>query len=268
MKRFILFLSVFSILILNNGFSEKDKAYTVSLFVGDVRVSHNSGVNWNMVEAEMELKEADTIKTGMDSFCDILMPGRGNFRVVDNTIVTINKLKKQLEEIKVKKGKALFTISKKLKSDETFRVESDIAVAAVRGTEFLVETDGEKLKYSVVKGKVLIRRNVKIPVEDTDEELVKSIEVEADANQELELTLDENKDIEATLERAKNNLSELKEILSNTKKDTQKKIRLMKNADRVLKEINKYEETQNNSGEGNEEDETGGVIDKAKKHSR
>ncbi len=269
MKRFvILIILIMSFIIINMAFTDKILTYTISLFVGDVHVSHNSGQNWATVLPDMELKEADTIKTGADSFCDILMPGRGNFRIVDNTIVSINKLKKQVEEIKVKKGKVLFTISTKLKGDESFKVESDVAVAAVRGTEFVVETDGNKLKYSVIKGRVAIRRNVNIPVEDRDSELAKSLEVEASDNQEIELTMDENKALEATLERAKNDMAELKSILAGAKKDDQKKIKLIKNANRVIEELNKYEELTNNETNDQSEDDTGKLIEKIKEKGK
>lgn len=269
MKKIVLFSSLAIILIvIGVTYAQKNSTYKVNLSYGNVQVSHNNGQKWITAEPEMELVEMDTVKTGNDSYCDILMPGRGNFRIVEDTMVTMNKLRKQLEQIKIKSGKVLFNITQKLKNDETFKVESEVAVAAVRGTEFVIETDGGKLKCSVIHGTVAIRRNVKIPVEDQTGELAGKLEVDATANQEIEMTMDENKALEDLLFRAKNDMAELKSILSDSHDQTQKKVHLIKNADRLLKELNKADETQNNNGEESSEDDTSDILNKAKKNSR
>src|SRR5271157_4266098 len=93
------------------GFSINGDSYSLSQYVGDVEVSHDRGKAWYKAIEEMLLKEADSVKTGIDAYCDINMPGRGNFRVVENSLIYISSLEKQLEAIKVEKGQVLFNIS-------------------------------------------------------------------------------------------------------------------------------------------------------------
>lgn len=257
---------------------DKVSSYQLSMTVGDVKVSLNNGSSWNSAAPEMELKEAAIIKTGNNSYCDINMPNRGTFRIVDNSMVSISKLRKQLEEIKVKKGKALFSINKKLKADENFRVETDVAVAAVRGTQFVIEADDQKMKCSVGKGRVAIKRNLNVAAEDIPEDLKSSLEVDATANQELELTMDENKALENLLQNAKSNMQEYKSILKSAQKDMKKKVRLMKNASRLIKELNMLDEEKpvieqktendNDMDESSGDDETEDTLNKIKTRNK
>lgn len=268
-KKYILLIgAALIILLIGTAFAQKKSVYKVNLSYGNVKVSHNEGQRWAKVEPDMELAEMDTVKTGSDSYCDILMPGRGNFRLVEDTMVTMNKLRKQLEQIKIKKGRALFNITQKLKKDETFNVESEVAVAAVRGTQFVMETDGDKLKCSVIEGTVAIKRNVTIPVDDPDGELAKLIQVNATANQEIVMTMDENKELENLLSQAKNNMAELKSILNDANAKDKKKVMMMKNADRLLKDLEQSDDHgQNNDGEDNGDDASS-IINKTKSHTK
>jgi hypothetical protein len=242
---------------------ENPDAFVLSLYVGKVRVSHNNGKSWNSVKVEMPLKEKDTIKTWINSYCDILMPNRGNFRIVDNSLVSMNILKKQIEEIKVKKGRVLFNVSKKLSKGETFRVETDVAVASVRGTEFEMDTDSEKLHVSVSEGAVNVKRNVTIPEGvEVDEDLGKYLEVEVAGNQTIEMTQSENKALQNALNRAKNNKDELLKVLKGSKAQTEKKLQIMKrNIKRVFDELNQYDDSKSGS---KKDDDTSETIGKAK----
>lgn len=270
MKKIFYTLSVIGILfIVSPIFSLKGESYQIGLLVNDVKVSHNNGKNWNTAEVDMGLIEADTVKTGDASYCDIIMPERGNFRIIDNSLISISSLKKQIEAIKVKKGKALFNIAKKLGPDESFTVETTVAVAAVRGTQFVIDSDEQKVNVTVNKGKVLITRNVKLPADSNPDELKKFLEVEASENQTIELTMDENKALEDTLNRVKKNRAEMIKILADNHDQTQKKLKILKgNVNRLFDQLNKDIEIQGNdtnSIENNSnEDDTSEIIEKTK----
>lgn len=264
-------------------FSQTTAQYQISLYVGDVKVSHN-GKNWGKAEAEMELKEADTIRTGNDSYCDIMMRGRGSFRVLDNTMVVVKTLRRQVEEIRVKKGRALFNITKKLERNEQFRVETDVGVAAVRGTEFVITADSEKLNVQVAKGAVAIRRNVKVPqAYKNDPEVERLLTVEAKANQSLEITMDENRQLEQQLARVKRNRDEVMRLLGDSQASTAKRVQIMReNINRVFDELNSYDEDGTAPEEGveapsgdqmdnppeAEEDDASSAVDRARRRSR
>ncbi len=257
MKRIVILALIFSFVLAFSKDGESE--YVLTMVVNDVKVSKGSGNKWEKPEVEMRLFENSMVKTGDESYCDILMPKRGVFRIVENSLILINKLKKNLEEIKIKKGKALLNIAYKPKEGEKFSVHTDVAIAAVRGTRFIIETDGKVIKCRVGEGTVVLRRNINLPLDVEDEELLSKLEVVAKANQEVELTLDENRALENLLQRAKDNLNELKMILSDSQRQTQKKVKMIKNVRRVLEELYMFEEMNLE-----EEDETESTIEKIK----
>lgn len=213
------------------------KDYTMDVFTGTVKVSIDSGETWFSPVIEMKLKESYMIKTGADSFCEVKMPDQGIFRLTDNSIVTLSKITGKNKKVKMKRGGILFNIFHKVKADETFEVETSVAVAAVRGTQFKVSFDGEAQTTAVVDGAVGVTRNVKIPKSGMlGEQLKKSLEVIATKEQELTITLSENKELERLMENAKN-VRELRREISLNKTYTQKKIRLMQNATRLINQM-------------------------------
>lgn len=264
----ILFILLSCALFIQFGYSA-GKTYSIDIYVGKVQVSHNKGKNWKPVSSEMNLKESDMLKTGSDSYCDILMPGQGVFRAGDNTVIIISKLDEKNAKLDLKKGKVVVKVTKKLESDETFRIDTDIGVAAVRGTEFILDTDNKKLDLSVNEGTVNMKRNVDIP-EDVvlDEEMQKCLEVDTMANQSIEFTMDENKTLEKMIDRAKNNKDELLSVLQNSREATAKKLKIMKkNVNRIFNELGNEqtgEDQTTTEGDSGSDDDTSDVINKAK----
>ncbi len=262
-KIFYLFFMISSFILL---FAKDKENYILSMYVGDVRVAVDQNDKWIKAKTDMPLYESSMVKTGKDSYCDVLMPKRGVFRILDNSLVIIKELKSNIEEIRIKKGKGLFNITKKLTKGESFKVETEIAVAAVRGTQFIIDTDEKKLTCRVKEGEVILRRNINLPEEfEDDEEIQSKLEVVAKANQEIELTLDENKALENLINRAKNNLAELKDILNESQRATQRKLKMIKNVRRVLKELNMFDDMQSENTQDNEEtDETEETLQRIK----
>jgi hypothetical protein len=275
MKRTLLILAAMSLLVLQYGISA-GKNFTVDAYVGKVLFSQNKGKTWKPVSIEMSLKESDMIKTGKNAYCDILMPGQGVFRASDNTTLSISKLDGKNTKIDLNNGKVAVKVTKKLKGDETFLVQTDVGVAAVRGTEFILDTDNKKVGLEVDNGTVNLKRNVNIPEGvELDEDMQKYLEIDATANQTIEFTMDENKTLEQMINRAKNNKDELLSVLKNSHDATAKKLHIMKkNIHRIFGELgnersgNDQPEMNDQSGDEDQnngsDDDTGDVINKAK----
>jgi hypothetical protein len=229
------------------------RTYTIDTLVGSVQVSADSGSTWNDASVGTPVTESMLVKTGSSSYCDITMPKRGTLRVTENSQVLISKLAAGVEQVKVQKGKGLFDINQKLKDNESFQVESSVAVAAVRGTEFAIAADDENFNIQVVKGRVAVRRNVNIPnVDALDPDTKKLLEVDTSAGQEATLTMDENRHLEDLISRAKGDLQEMKQILQSDNKVMLSKVKLAKNAKRLFDMMN---EDENQNGNTNDEDD-------------
>ncbi len=272
-KWYLICFSLLFCFLTRDIFPDDKMAYSVSLYVGIVKYSQNNGSSWKKVFPDLALIEQALLKTGRNSYCDILMPNRGVFRVMDNTLVQIKELKKQVEEIKVKKGRAMFSVNRKLEKDESFMVETSVANAAVRGTKFEIDADSTDLDVSVAEGTVSITRNVNIPDEYKDDEQVQSLlTVDAASNQTIKLTMEENKELEDHINRVKNNKDEVLKALQDSHDATAKKLQIMKrNINRVFDELEKSDEKQNtdlNNNNNNDDDETQNTIDKVKKHEK
>jgi len=103
-----------------------------------------------------------TILTGAKSVVDIHFEG-SVIRILENSTVVMKELvknlsdNKELTELYVKNGKMFSQVTRKLTGDEKFKVSTPTSVAAVRGTEFLVDEEGSKSKISCVDGTVVVR---------------------------------------------------------------------------------------------------------------
>jgi len=268
-RSFFIYLTVFLFMMTGKFFpasNNTNRAYSISVTVGIVKYSENNGSNWMKAFPELELMEKSLVKTGINSYCDILMPERGVFRVMDNTTIQIKELKKQVEQIKIRKGNAIFNIAKSLEPGESFTVETSVANAAVRGTKFEIDSDDSNINVSVSSGKVSIKRNVNIPEEyQNDEEVQKLLTVEAESNQTITLTMDENRELEKTINRVKNDKDEVLSVLRNSHEATLKKLKIMKrNIKRVFDELEKYSDA--SQDDQNQSDDTENALEKVKQH--
>lgn len=240
--------------------------FIVNITVGKVQVSVNKGKTWKNASPDMELKETDMVRTGKDAYCDLVMPNRSVFRVGDGSVILLRSLSGSETRIRIQKGKGLFRVTRRTGGTDAFLVETEVGVAAVRGTEFMMDTDNDKLDLSVADGTVSLKRNVRIPDGvELDEEMAGYLEVQATANQALQITMAENRELEKAIARAKNNKDELLNTLKGSYEYTYKKLRIMKkNVNRVFGELHEYRDDNDSSGP-EEEDDTSDVINKAKR---
>jgi hypothetical protein len=187
---------------------------------------------------DLVLQEKDVIRTGSSSVCEIGMPDdRGTFRLEDNSELELSQLDKDIR-VKVRSGKSFFDIFKPLQKDETMSVESETAVASVRGTQFIVDNGREEGAVSVAKGTVMIRRNVPA---DMDKDLGDAIETKATAGQEVRYNRKEHAEFLQKLKSLKGNREEMRNFLAKEKMENGKRlhpIRDRKMFDSILKRHN------------------------------
>jgi len=139
--------------------SERDKpvAGTLSFMIGDVYVSSDDKV-WREADFDMTLIDGDYVKTGEDALCEITL--------TDQTIVRMDgNSKQQLERppadqtsrqksVFLAAGKVWVNARKILSKGDTFKVRTNKAVCAIRGTTFSVAEGEEHTRVRVHKGQV------------------------------------------------------------------------------------------------------------------
>lgn len=198
MKRIIAGIFVFSLVALtfatqgcNKKTVQPEAVYLIDAFVGDVQISHN-GTDWIPAQVGMELKQNDAVKTGANSFCDIVMPNRGIFRVTYGTVVYIKQLTEKIETLQVRQGRIAVNVTEKLHDDEDFRVETGTAVVAVRGTQFVIDIKGTgEFRATVREGVVTATPNVnldKLHNNAVRTAVQSSLEVEVAPDQAIDLS--------------------------------------------------------------------------------
>ncbi|MCX7882001.1 MAG: FecR domain-containing protein [Brevinematales bacterium] len=259
MKRGWLYVMVSIAVVLISSQASKP-VYEVDTYVGKVEYS-SDGKIWKPIEVGMKLSQNAWIRTGQESSVMIMYQNKRSLQILQNTLIQLKSLGTK-ETVAVKKGKVYLNVFTKLKQGEVVQVENDVAVAAVRGTRFVIDyEEGKASKCTVVEGTVTLTRQVKLPPQvENDPEVKNLLTVQVKANQELTMTMAENKALEEMIQRSKNNLAALKEALSQSQRETLSRIMAIKNAERVLDELRQYDEENTSNGE----DETEETVNKIK----
>lgn len=140
------------------------EAILVTMTIGDVQVRKMGSDSWREVSVDDVIEMGDTLRTGAESACELQIVERGVYRLEANTEMLVAKLVNQegslQAKIHVDKG-TMGLKPKKLKEKEVFEVETSTAVAAVRGTVFMVSVSEEgDTKVAVVEGKVAVAPKV------------------------------------------------------------------------------------------------------------
>jgi hypothetical protein len=227
-----LFILMASLWIWSTGFSAAGN-FTIDLFTGDVKISHNNGRTWQDADVDQVLAENDKVQTGGDSSCDIAMPnGLGTFQLEDNTTISMGQLIVS-NKIVVSKGKTLFTFDRRLKPEESFEVETTTAVAAVRGTQFFIESEEGKDTVSVADGVVALRRNIDLKGIVNPGEIRALMTVNAEKDREIEFSAGDNQRLVKFIRENIKNRKKILQYLKNEKTELTKKIRMIKNKERL-----------------------------------
>jgi len=205
MKRSLIIFFIF-LLSISFGCSkeEVDEYAMITFLIGNV--SKN-----NLVADIGEIiKENDVILTGVNSFCDLKIGG-SMIRIKEKSKVLVSNLirKGNLENtnLGLDIGKLLCKPKKLLKS-ESFIVKTPTAVAGVRGTKFVVETDRAKTtRLKVFDGKVKIVKRVK-QFESSTEKILEAAPV-IEQSQKVVITRNDVVKAEKAVSRAMGNNKEV-----------------------------------------------------------
>ncbi len=105
---------------------------------------------------------SDEIRTGKDSVCDIQLMDGIIIRIKQNSVITLKKIwvdsgrKEMAANIELNKGAIFAKLVSKLTKNSAFNVKTPTSTAGVRGTEFLVQDNGDKSDVLVNDGTVSV----------------------------------------------------------------------------------------------------------------
>lgn len=132
-------------------------AGTVTFMIGDVFVSHDKTV-WVNADFDMKIHQGDQIRTEAESRCEITLEDGTIVRMDENSLQQFEKyiVSKTAKEISLflSTGKMWLNVRKILAKSDSFKVRTNKAVCAIRGTKFRVDTDDKQTRISVHKGVV------------------------------------------------------------------------------------------------------------------
>ncbi|HSI05276.1 MAG: FecR domain-containing protein [Myxococcota bacterium] len=109
-----------------------------------------------------EVPMGTIIATGDDGRCSLRLPSGTLIRLGSNTRVEVASLTRgdpaaaRKETIKVSVGRLWAKVTKLFGNDSRFEVQTDNAVAGVRGTAFFVETNGKQDQFVVDHGAISV----------------------------------------------------------------------------------------------------------------
>ena len=134
-----------------------DIAGHISFMIGDVYVSPD-GKDWQEADFDMTVMDGQQIRTGEDSQCEITLSDQTIIRMDADSLQQIERA----EVEQVSKGKSIFLSAgkvwvnarKMLTKRDSFKVRTNKAVCAIRGTTFSVDEGKEHTQVRVHTGQV------------------------------------------------------------------------------------------------------------------
>jgi len=169
MKKIISLMAVAFLLVQFTSCKKGDKTVNIETIKNDGIINFIAG-NVNIIADDKTVKanvgdnvtQGMTIVTAAKSVVDIYFAG-SVIRILENSTVVMKELvknltdNKELTELYVKKGKIFTMVARKLTEHEKFSVRTPTSIAAVRGTEFLVDEGNGKSRISCVEGQVAVK---------------------------------------------------------------------------------------------------------------
>ncbi|MCX8092596.1 MAG: FecR domain-containing protein [Candidatus Goldbacteria bacterium] len=248
MKRRLFIIIIFSFLFLIINAKTLDNIdYSVAYindYEGDCEIKRKGkSIGEAILDIYIPLYEGDTVITGYDSYVEIVFDDATIIKLDPNSRLIVRNLKRDKEDktiIELIKGR-LMGIVKKLIEKEEFAVKTKLAMAAIKGTELIVET-GDEDTIGVYEGQV------EVISYDRDGNIKKKIILDKDK----ETKIIKNIGPKAPKKLSKNFIKKYKEI-----KDLREKIKYLRELRREgktkeyklkkrLERINKFKMMKNN----------------------
>ena len=162
---------------------------------GSVDILRVDEKEWTKAEQGQDINEGDKIKTVEDSTVDIAFASgamailENNSEMIVKTAVSDYDNDRYKTRLNLLLGKVLVNVGKVEKESVDFKVETPVAVAAVRGTEFVVDATSKdatsvaafsgsvKVKKKGLKGYVVVKKNRKISIKKKMIKLLSSLHI-------------------------------------------------------------------------------------------
>lgn len=140
------------------GTAERPLKATLTEARGDVQVSAAPDQEWEPAEAGITLGAEARLKTGPDSDADLLFEDGTAMHVDKNASLTLESAREKSDgtrefSIRLWAGRLLSQVMKRERS-VSYRVRTPVAVAAVRGTEFVTDAAEDATELAVFEGQV------------------------------------------------------------------------------------------------------------------
>lgn len=154
----ILILSTFFLALVNylNAVDEDYSIAYINDYEGECEIKRKGkDITEAVTDIYIPLYEGDIVITGMGSIAEIIFDDSSIVKLDPESKILIKDLTRDKNNrtiINLLKGK-IIAIVKKLLKEEEFTVKTKLAIAAVKGTEFIVET-GDEEKVGVYEGQV------------------------------------------------------------------------------------------------------------------
>jgi hypothetical protein len=195
----------------------------VVMKIGKVKVYKSSEGKWTNAFVGMKLTEADAIKVLKSSSATLKTESNSIIKLSENTTFALANFRKvgdkEVNRFDLRLGKAILR-PHKLGEGEVFEVQTPSAVAGVRGTIFLVESDKkENTKIAVLKGKVYTKKRISLKNIKADENLLKKIQEKIDTDvvviEENQLVEVKKKDVEKISKKLETAIQQKKLTIDN-----------------------------------------------------
>jgi hypothetical protein len=142
------------------SFGSAERKCTIKQFVGTVKIRRGASTTWNDARPKMPLKEADALRTFIESEAELETNEGTVIKVGENTTIELSKLygdsEQQNTSVKILNGAVLANVKKLLSTTSSFDFQTPTATAAIRGTIVGFEVSKEQTKVKVYEGKVFV----------------------------------------------------------------------------------------------------------------
>ncbi|MBL4889664.1 MAG: FecR domain-containing protein [Candidatus Lindowbacteria bacterium] len=127
---------------------------------GTVHIQNPGSSKWLELKAKDKIAIGAKIKTGSKRQADVVLTKKGAIRMKSNTEIEVqaNMVSegKQKIDVFMKRGRLLHRFAKNRDYELDYTLKTDVAAAAVRGTEFDVKLKKGSGRFRVKSGKVLV----------------------------------------------------------------------------------------------------------------
>jgi hypothetical protein len=129
---------------------------SINSFEGEVTIKAVKAKEAILPEIDQELSTGDEITTGADGHVEILLSDRSIIKIDNNSRMIVGQLGEKESRIKLLLGRCLAVIEHLVDKPVHFSVETSNAIAAVKGTEFVISTGKDGDEVTVVDGIVKV----------------------------------------------------------------------------------------------------------------